>query len=87
MKFLDEVQVEVAAGKGGNGCASFRREVLDAREVVSRTRERARRMVVASICRDHARCALYVRPMARFFSSQRLRQAHSHLHTLIQVDE
>ena len=26
MKFVDEVQIEVKAGKGGNGIASFRRE-------------------------------------------------------------
>ncbi|MCP5278264.1 MAG: GTPase ObgE [Thiobacillus sp.] len=26
MKFIDEVRIDVAAGNGGNGCASFRRE-------------------------------------------------------------
>ena len=26
MKFIDEVIIEVVAGKGGNGCAGFRRE-------------------------------------------------------------
>lgn len=26
MKFIDEVKIKVAAGKGGNGCVSFRRE-------------------------------------------------------------
>ena len=26
MKFVDEVQIDVKAGKGGNGIASFRRE-------------------------------------------------------------
>ena len=26
MKFVDEVEIEVKAGKGGNGIASFRRE-------------------------------------------------------------
>ena len=26
MKFIDEAQIDVAAGNGGNGCASFRRE-------------------------------------------------------------
>ena len=26
MKFLDQVKVHVASGKGGNGCVSFRRE-------------------------------------------------------------
>ena len=26
MKFIDEVKIRVAAGKGGNGCVSFRRE-------------------------------------------------------------
>ena len=26
MKFLDEVEILVAAGKGGDGCLSFRRE-------------------------------------------------------------
>ena len=26
MKFVDEVRIEVKAGKGGNGIASFRRE-------------------------------------------------------------
>ena len=26
MKFIDEVRIDVAAGSGGNGCASFRRE-------------------------------------------------------------
>lgn len=26
MKFIDEAKIEVVAGKGGNGAASFRRE-------------------------------------------------------------
>ena len=26
MKFFDEAKIEVVAGDGGNGCASFRRE-------------------------------------------------------------
>ena len=26
MKFVDEVNIRIAAGKGGNGCLSFRRE-------------------------------------------------------------
>ena len=26
MKFIDEAKIEVAAGRGGNGAASFRRE-------------------------------------------------------------
>ncbi len=26
MKFVDEVQIDIKAGKGGNGIASFRRE-------------------------------------------------------------
>ena len=26
MKFIDEVKIQVTAGKGGNGCVSFRRE-------------------------------------------------------------
>ena len=26
MKFIDEAKIEVAAGKGGNGATSFRRE-------------------------------------------------------------
>ncbi|MGI9327081.1 MAG: GTPase ObgE, partial [Pseudomonadales bacterium] len=26
MKFIDEVSIHVAAGKGGGGCLSFRRE-------------------------------------------------------------
>ena len=26
MKFVDEVQVRIEAGDGGNGCVSFRRE-------------------------------------------------------------
>jgi GTP-binding protein len=26
MKFIDEARIEVIAGDGGNGCASFRRE-------------------------------------------------------------
>ena len=26
MKFIDEARIKVAAGKGGNGCVSFRRE-------------------------------------------------------------
>ncbi len=26
MKFIDEARIEVRAGKGGNGCCSFRRE-------------------------------------------------------------
>ena len=26
MRFLDEVKIRVIAGKGGNGCMSFRRE-------------------------------------------------------------
>jgi len=28
MKFIDEARIEVIAGDGGNGCASFRREKL-----------------------------------------------------------
>ena len=26
MRFIDEVKIKVLSGKGGNGCASFRRE-------------------------------------------------------------
>jgi GTPase len=26
MKFVDEAQIDIAAGDGGNGCASFRHE-------------------------------------------------------------
>ena len=26
MKFIDEAKIKVSAGKGGNGCLSFRRE-------------------------------------------------------------
>ena len=28
MKFIDEAKIEVAAGKGGNGATSFRREKI-----------------------------------------------------------
>ena len=41
MSFIDEASIELIAGKGGNGCLSFRRENLFLRAVLMEETEAA----------------------------------------------